>query len=159
MCCCCFDNRKKSKQCPATLIRKLTQSDGYNDEYTYKLNNDHSHLIDARDAHVKERMAKIRKQARETTKPPRQIIAESLENTHETVMVQMPTYASLSKTVRRERKDVNQKKAPKSLDEIDLGDVLTANNEPFLFYDSGTTDGIFIELPGNPHGWNIRNCP
>lgn len=94
--------------------------------------------MDARDALVKERIKEAKEKAKTTNKTSREIFAESLNGLGEEIVAKMPKAAALAKTMRNQRKEVNNHpKSPKSLEQLILPEIRTTTNEQFVMFDSG----------------------
>lgn len=116
---------------------KLTAKKNADGSYTYKPNSvQHTHMIDARDKEVKNRLTKAMKSAKETNKTTRDLYAEALCGAPEEIVAQMPKANTFGKMVRNERKG-DHPKAPKSLAELVLPEISTTTGENFVMYDSG----------------------
>lgn len=130
-----FSIRRCAKACKSKLIGKKNQ-DG---TYTYTVKGAaHSHIVDARDAIVKDRMKEAKKKAKVSNKPNREIFAESLNGLAEEVVAKMPKSNSFAKTMRNQREGTNNyPKSPKSLEELVLPPIRTTTDAEFVMYDSG----------------------
>lgn len=107
------------------------------DTYTYS-GGEHNHIIDVRDVEVKERVKKAQNQAAVTNKPIRQIILESYIGAEEEVLVKMPAGPNYSRNLRSHAEKSESKpklKIPKTLEDIELIDIKTNAEEPFLMTD------------------------
>lgn len=124
-------NRAKNENCPAKLIRRSE-----NNAYVDKYKKEHSHVIDIRHVEVAKKVAKLKDMANTTDKTPREIISEEQAGLSDDVLAQLPSYESMTAAVRMERKG-DAPKAPKNLNELRLGEVVTSKNEPFVLFDSG----------------------
>lgn len=97
----------------------------------------HTHLIDARDKEVSDRMKAAKKTAKEnTSKPTRELYSEALAGASSEVLAQMPSSSTFAKNMRNQRKN-SHLKAPQNLKELVLPPILTEAKEEFVIYDNG----------------------
>lgn len=140
-----FYVHRKHNDCPAKLISNT-------DENTFVSKGEHNHLIDIRDVEKKERLLHAKKQAVETGKTTRQIISDAYEGAEEEVLVQMPTGEKFARRLRSQRqKNSTIPNAPSTLDELQLVDIKTNKDEPFIMgdYTAGTNRIVMFSTGEN----------
>lgn len=89
------------------------------------------------------RRESLKEQSRSTEHRPRELIRESRENVSDEVLVRMPNYVALQRTVERERIDAGAANVDQILvhNIILAGDyILDRNGDRFMLYDSRTTE-------------------
>lgn len=96
---------------------------------------EHTHTIDVRDRQVKERIKIAQRAAKETNKTTRELYADAVAGASEDVIAQMPKAQSFAKNMRDQRKG-SYAKAPKSVTELQMPQIKTAEGEDFLMFDS-----------------------
>lgn len=130
-----FSIRRCSQSCKSKLIGKKNADGTYT--YTQK-GAPHTHVVDARDVLVKERIKEAKETAKKSNKTTREIFAQSLNGLGEEIVAKMPKAATFGKLIRNERKgNNNYPKSPKSLEELIMPDIRTTTDEEFVLYDSG----------------------
>lgn len=125
---------------------KLTGKKNADGTYTYKQNAaKHTHIVDARDVEVKSRLEEAKKDAKGTKLPNRDLYAKSLAGASDEIVASVPKAESFAKTMRNQRKG-DHPKAPKSLNELVLKDIVTTTGQNFLMLDTGPhpTDRIVM---------------
>lgn len=125
---------KTESACKAKLIGTKNE-DG---TYVYQTKGAaHTHLIDARDKEVMDRMKKAKATAKtDTAKTTRELYSEALAGASDEVIAQMPSSSTFAKNMRNQRIN-GHSKAPQSLKELELLPISTKADEPFVMYDNG----------------------
>lgn len=78
--------------------------------------------------------------AQSTVEPTRAIIGAAVESIgEEAVLMEMPKYSKMASILQYSRRDGEQRKLPKSLDELNFADFdyRSITGDQFLLYDSG----------------------
>lgn len=117
----------------------MTAKKNGDDSYTYKTSKvEHSHMLDARDKAVKDRMQTARGMATTTAKSTRELYANALAGASEEVAGRMPKQNAFGKAVRLVRKG-DHPKAPQNLSELVIPEILTTTGKQKTIYISSFT--------------------
>lgn len=126
----------RNSNCKVRLHKPIDNDDSRH----FFLTGKHFHKPDSRCFKKKKVLSKIKKLAKSTAKPAKDIIVESLNEVKKATLAVLPKQNQLRHTIFRARTNKNIPKNPKKLSELILEEEFckTKDGRKFLLYDSGT---------------------
>lgn len=118
---------------------RLNKPKGNDDSRHFVIKGEHFHSPDARVVNKANSMHKLKKLAKETRIPAREIVGLSIEGISNATAATISTPKQLVQMVNRARYDKNAPKNPKKLSELWFGDKhsKTESGKEFILWDSG----------------------